>query len=247
LSRASIQVNPHTDVAALEHMLSHSDSPRKLVATDSVFSMDGNIAPLPELLALCERYDAWLLIDDAHGFGVLGEQGRGVLCHYHMASPRILYMGTLGKAAGIFGAFVAGDTTTIEWLMQRARTYVFSTAPPPMLSTGLMASLRLIETEDWRRARIRALAVQLGEGLKNLPWKLLASQTAIQPLIVGDNQAAVDLMEALKGKGIWVPAIRPPTVPVGTARLRISLSAAHTPSDVERLVAALQDIAGEFT
>lgn len=239
LSRADCKIYPHADLHALEALLKASTSARKLIATDAVFSMDGDIAPLPQLLALCEKYDAWLLIDDAHGFGVLGEDGRGSLSHFGLASPRVIYMGTLGKAAGVYGAFVAGEADLIEWLLQRARTYIFTTGSPPSLATALCAGLRLIADEPWRRDHIRALARQLRDGLAGSPWRLMPSQTAIQPLLVGDNQASLDLMAALQERGIWVPAIRPPTVPAGTARLRISLSAAHTEADVAQLVDAL--------
>ncbi len=243
LSRAEVCVYPHLALAALERTLAACTAATKVVATDAVFSMDGDIAPLPELLALCERHDAWLVVDDAHGFGVLGPAGRGTLAHFAIASPRIAYIGTLGKAAGVFGAFVAGDEPVVEWILQRARTYTFTTGSPPMLATALSASVDLIESGEWRRERLRQLIAQLGAGLAGLPWRLLPSETAIQPLIVGDNRAALVLMEQLRERGIWVPAIRPPTVPAGTARLRISLSALHTPEDVARLIAALHDIA----
>jgi 8-amino-7-oxononanoate synthase len=239
LSRADCKIYPHADLPALEALLKASTSARKLIATDAVFSMDGDIAPLPQLLALCEKYDAWLLIDDAHGFGVLGEDGRGSLSHFGIASPRVIYMGTLGKAAGVYGAFVAGEADLIEWLLQRARTYIFTTGSPPSLATALCAGLRLIAGEPWRRDHIRALAQQLRDGLAGSPWRLMPSHTAIQPLLVGGNQAALDLMAALQARGIWVPAIRPPTVPAGTARLRISLSAAHTEADIAQLIDAL--------
>ncbi|HJY78562.1 MAG TPA: 8-amino-7-oxononanoate synthase [Burkholderiales bacterium] len=243
LSRAEVQVYPHLDVAALARMLESCTTPEKLVATDAVFSMDGDLAPLPELLELCERHDAWLVVDDAHGFGVLGEGGRGTLAHFGIASPRIAYMGTLGKAAGVHGAFVAGDEALIEWLVQRARTYVFTTASPPLLACALMASLDLIEQEESRRDHLRTLIGRLKQRLEDLPWRLRASDTPIQPLIVGDNRAALDLAEGLRSRGIWVPAIRPPTVPAGTARLRIALSAAHSVEHVDELAAALRELA----
>jgi 8-amino-7-oxononanoate synthase len=242
LSRAEFKVYPHNDVAKLERLLAKCSSPRKLVATDAVFSMDGDIAPLPELLALCEKHDAWLVVDDAHGFGLLGPQGRGSLAHFNLSSPRLVYMGTLGKAAGVSGAFVAAEADVIEWLVQRARTYVFTTASPAMLATSLSASLRLIEKEEWRRDRLRQLAQSLTTGLQGLPWQLLPSSTAIQPLIIGDNQTAVQLMEQLRARGIWVPAIRPPTVPKGTARLRITLTANHTEEHIAQLVCALHEL-----
>jgi 8-amino-7-oxononanoate synthase len=246
LSGAEFRVYPHGDMATLERHLARSASRRKLILTDAVFSMDGDIAPLPELLALCEKYDAWLLVDDAHGFGVLGPQGRGSLAHFGLASPRVLYMGTLGKAAGVAGAFVAGDAILIEWLSQRARTYVFTTASPPLLAGALLAALALFETEDWRRQHLQLLIRRLREGLAGLPWSLLPSETAIQPLIVNDNQRALDLMADLLERGIWAPAIRPPTVPKGTARLRISLSAAHTVEQVDRLIDALQALGEKY-
>jgi 8-amino-7-oxononanoate synthase len=243
LSRAAVCVYPHRDLAALERMLAASAAPTKVVATDAVFSMDGDLAPLPGLVELCERHDAWLVVDDAHGFGVLGPGGRGTLAHFGVAAPRIVYMGTLGKAAGVAGAFVAGAQDVIEWILQRARTYVFSTGTPPMLAAALAASIDLIEREEWRRERLRALVTQLRAGVAGLPWRLAPSDTPIQPLVVGDNRAALDLMGALLDRAIWAPAIRPPTVPDGTARLRISLSALHAPADVARLVAALREIA----
>jgi len=243
LSRADVHVYPHGDISALERMLANCSNPTKLVASDAVFSMDGDIAPLRELLALCERHDAWLLIDDAHGFGVLGKGGRGTLAHLGLASPRIVYLGTLGKAAGVAGAFVAGEEALVEWLVQRARTYVFTTGSAPALAAALAASLELIERDEWRREHLQALVARLRAGLAPLPWRLLPSTTAVQPLIVGDNRAAVVLMERLAERGIWAPAIRPPTVPEGTARLRISLSAAHSLEDVDRLITALHEVA----
>jgi 8-amino-7-oxononanoate synthase len=243
LSRAQVCIYPHRDVSALAAALAQCKSRHKLVVSDAIFSMDGDLAPLPELVALCERHDAWLLLDDAHGFGVLGEAGRGTPSHFNVRSARILYMGTLGKAAGVAGAFIAGDSIAIEWLLQRARTYVFTTAAPPLLAVATLESLRLIENENWRRDRLVALIERLRAALRGLPWKLLPSTTPIQPLIVGDNRAAVRLSETLLEQQIWVPAIRPPTVPEGSARLRISLSAAHGPEDVDRLARALHDTA----
>jgi 8-amino-7-oxononanoate synthase len=151
-------------------------------------------------------------------------------------------MGTLGKAAGVHGAFVAGEESLIEWLVQRARTYVFTTASPPLLACALMASLELIEAEEHRRTRLVSLVERLRESLAGLPWELRFSKTPIQPLIVGDNRAALDLAEGLRSRGIWVPAIRPPTVPEGTARLRIALSAAHSVEHVDELAGALREL-----
>jgi len=238
-------VYPHRDVEVLDHLMQQHAGRARLVATDAVFSMDGDLAPLPDLLALCERHDAWLVVDDAHGFGVLGESGAGSLAHWRLSSERIVYMGTLGKAAGVFGAFVAGGADAVEWLLQRARTYMFTTATPPMLAAALLAALDLIEAGSWRRERLAFLTGRLSEGLSGLPWRHLASPTPIQPLIIGENSAAMSLMRSLREDGIWVPAIRPPTVAPGTARLRITLSAAHREQDVDRLLDCLRLHAGD--
>jgi 8-amino-7-oxononanoate synthase len=244
LSRAELHVVPHNDLAALEAALvATQGARRRLVAADAVFSMDGDLAPLPEMLALCERHDAWLYVDDAHGFGVLGKGGRGSLSHWGLdparLPSRLIYMATLGKAAGVAGAFVAGAPALIEWLMHKARSFFFATGAPAMVAEALLASLVVIEAEEWRRERLLALRGQLAAGLAGLPWAAPPSACAIQPLILGDNATALAVMAALDAEGLWVPAIRPPTVPEGTARLRISLSAAHSPADVARLCEAL--------
>jgi 8-amino-7-oxononanoate synthase len=241
LSRAQIEVYAHRDAAALGRLLAASDARRKLIVSDAVFSMDGDIAPLRELLALAEAHDALLLIDDAHGFGVLGEHGRGSAAQFGLRGPRLIYMATLGKAAGVAGAFVAGTDAVVETILQRARSYTFATAAPPLVVDTLRAALALIAADDWRRERLRELIGQWRAGAGALPdgWRLAASDTPIQPLLIGDNAAALGAMAALWEQGLWVPAIRPPTVPAGTARLRLSLSAAHTPADVERLLGVL--------
>ena len=240
---ADCQRYPHNDMAALERLLAASTAPNKIIVSDAVFSMDGDLAPLPMLLALAERYDAWLVIDDAHGFGVLGAQGRGSLAHFNLpAAKRILLMGTLGKAAGVGGAFVAGSEIAIEYLLQRARSYIFTTAAPPAMAGALSRSLAIIEAGDALRYNLFARIAQLRDSLAGLPWKLLPSATAIQPLIVGDNEAALSLANTLWERGLWVPAIRPPTVPKGTARLRISVSAAHTAADIDALTGALREL-----
>jgi 8-amino-7-oxononanoate synthase len=183
-------------------------------------------------------------VDDAHGFGVLGEQGRGSLFHHgNSVAPRVIYMATLGKAAGVSGAFVAAEQVVIDTLVQNARTYIYTTASPPALSCAVLASLHLLQNEEWRRTQILKRVAQLRTGLAGLPWTLMHSETPIQPLLVGNNDDAVALSEALRTRGIWVPAIRPPTVPQGTARLRISLSATHTEQDVAQLISALHELA----
>ena len=239
LARAEFKRYAHLDLGGLEAQLAASRAHRKLIATDAVFSMDGDQADARGLLELCERYDAWLLLDDAHGFGVLGRGGRGTLSHAGVKSPRIIYMATLGKAAGVFGAFVAGEPEIIETLAQRARTYVYTTATPPLLAHVLARSLELIEREEWRRERLQNLMAALRARCNVQRWRLAPSGTPIQPLVVGSNEDAVALSGALAERGLLVPAIRPPTVPAGTARLRISLSAAHDVADVERLARAL--------
>lgn len=245
-SRAEHKRYAHNDVASLEKLLAASTAKRKLILTDAVFSMDGDVAPLPQLFELAERFDAWLVVDDAHGFGVLGPQGRGSLAHFAIpASPRVVLMGTLGKAAGVAGAFVAGDARLIEWLINAARSYIFTTAAPPALACALLKSLELVEAGDDLRQRLQANVQRFRAGVagpcERKGWTLAAQQTetAIQPLIVGENKTALDLAQTLERAGLWAPAIRPPTVPDGTARLRVSLSAAHTADDVDALLAAL--------
>ncbi len=242
LSRAQFRRYAHGDLAALERLLAASAARRKLVVTDAVFSMDGDIAPVPELLRLCERFDAWLVLDDAHGFGVLGARGGGVLRHFNLASTRIIYMATLGKAAGVSGAFVGGAADVIEMLVQRARTYIYTTATPPLLAHALIASVEIIAAEQWRRDALARLIDQLKQGVAGLRWRLLPSSTAIQPLVIGANDEALRVAAALAARGVQVPAIRPPTVPQGSARLRISLSAAHSDEDVAHLIEALCEV-----
>lgn len=242
LSHAKWIRYPHLDLAILENRLSVSQAKCKLVITDAVFSMDGDIAPVAELLVLCEKYNAWLLLDDAHGFGVLGNEGRGIVSHYALSSPRIIYMGTLGKAAGVSGAFIAGQEVVIETLIQYARSYIYTTAMPPLLSYALLKSLALIKGEGWRRKKLMQLTEHLKKDLKLLRWNLLPSDTPIQPIIIGGNREVMQVRNALQDKGILVSAIRPPTVPKNSARLRISLSAAHSIKDVERLAIALREL-----
>ena len=253
LAKAAAYTWPHRDLAGLERRLAACKTPRKLIVTDGVFSMDGDLADLPGLLALAERHDAWIVVDDAHGFGVIGEQGRGTLSHFGLCSERLICMGTLGKAAGVGGAFVAAHRTVIDWLVQSARAYIYTTAAPPAMAHTLRASLQLIRSDegDRRRSELAARVAELREGLAAaLPqapegsaraaiWQLADSFTAIQPLIVGGSAEALAASAALEAQGLWVPAIRPPTVPAGSARLRITLSASHSVADVDRLVDAL--------
>ena len=238
LSRAQFVRYPHGDVAALRARLRATPATRRLIATDAVFSMDGYLAPLPR----AEEFDAWLVIDDAHGFGVLGE-GRGTLAHFGLRSERIVGMGTLGKAAGVAGAFVAAHPAVIETLLQTARPYVYTTAAPALLAEAARASLALIRDDGSRRAHLAGLIARWRRQTRALPWKQGNSSTPIQPIVIGDNAATLALADALWQRGFWVPAIRPPTVPAGTARLRVSLSAAHTQDDVDALADALAELA----
>lgn len=246
LARASVKVYAHCDVQALADMLGASTASTKLVVTDSVFSMDGDLAPLAPMLSLCEQHDAWLLVDDAHGFGALGHQGHGVLEHLGLKSERIIYVGTLGKAAGVAGAFVGANESVIDWLVQRARSYVYSTASPPALAHALLASLDIIESPEGveRRARLQSLITVLSESLSLGRWQRVDSSTAIQPIVIGSNDAAMLASAKLHDLGFWVPAIRPPTVPPGSARLRITLSAGHDKTAVARLGQTISQIEG---
>jgi 8-amino-7-oxononanoate synthase len=239
LSRATFHRYPHGDLDRLDALLAKSKAATRLIATDTVFSMDGDIAPVPELLALAERHDAWLVLDDAHGIGVLGG-GRGALAHFGVRSPRIVLMATLGKALGGYGAFVAGEPDLVEWLVQRARTYVFSTALPPAAAAVATEAMRLVEEQP---EIVRALHERIGEFRRACAaaGPACPSATAIQPVIVGDASRAVALSARLRERGQLVPAIRPPTVPEGTSRLRVSLSAAHSREQVAALATALAE------
>ena len=233
----------HGDMDHLESLLRASTARTKVVATDAVFSMDGDVAPVLELISLAERYEAWLLLDDAHGFGVLGAEGRGILSYIGApSSERVIYMATLGKAAGVSGAFVAGPPSLVDWLVNTARTYIYTTAMPPALAAATMASLKLVKEDSWRRERLSRHIERLKQAAENMSWKWLASKTPIQPVLVGKDANAVHLSEALLEKGILVPAIRPPTVPEGGARLRISLSAGHADEDLDRLIAVFNQV-----
>lgn len=243
LSGARVRRYAHGDVGRLTALLAAAPPEEKLILSDGVFSMDGDVAPLPALLDAARTHNAWLLLDDAHGLGVLGQHGRGTFEHFGLpvASPAIL-MGTLGKALGTFGAFVAGSDDLIETLIQHARTYIYTTALPPAVAEATRASLRVLREDDGRRALLHARIRQFREGARQLGLTLPASETAIQPVILGAPGLALAASEALRARGILVSAIRPPTVPRDTARLRITLSAAHTPQQVERLLDALAQL-----
>lgn len=233
---------PHADMSLLHKRLHNvSAAKHKLIVSDGVFSMDGDLAPLPEMMALAEQHHAAVLIDDAHGFGVVGKNGRGTVSHFGI-EPEVapIVVGTLGKAFGTGGAFVAADETVIETLIQQARSYVYTTAQPPAVAAATLASLTLVQEESWRRERLQTLIEQFRTGAQQLGLQLLDSITPIQPVVLGDEHQALAVGEKLEQQGILVGVIRPPTVPKGTARLRITFSAEHTEQDVERLLSALE-------
>jgi 8-amino-7-oxononanoate synthase len=243
LSGATVRRYRHGDLDRLAALL--ADAPgEKLILSDGVFSMDGDLAALPRLLALARGHASWLLIDDAHGLGVLGAHGRGLYEQHGLrpTGPAIL-LGTLGKAFGTFGAFIAGDAELIDYLMQRARTYIYTTALPPAVAAATRVSLKIVQEEAWRRERLRAHIARFRAGAARLGLQLLDSPTPIQPLVLGGAQAALAASQALQARGILVPAIRPPTVAEGSSRLRISFSAAHSDAQVEQLLAALAELA----
>ncbi len=244
LSRAKLKRYAHADVADLADRLVGIDSGARLVVTDGVFSMDGDLAPLPELTHACRNKDAWLMVDDAHGLGTVGEGGRGCLEHFKLGSDTVpILVGTLGKAFGTFGAFVAGSETLIESLIQLARSYVYTTALPPAVAEATRTSLRLIQTEAWRREKLHELIKRFRQGASELALPLMKSFTPIQPLLLGETERALLVSERLREQGFLISAIRPPTVPEGTARLRITFSAEHDNAHVDQLLTAL-DTAG---
>ena len=245
-NQAKVQVFPHQDLQALEQLLANDTNQFKLIVTDGVFSMDGDLAKVTELLKLAHQYDTLILVDDAHGFGVLGQHGFGILENVGIqnaneAAARIIYIGTLGKAAGISGAFIAGHKTLIEWIMQKGRPYIYTTASPPAIAHGLLKSLELMSDHSYR-ASLNKNIQYWKKMLRLNKWSLMPSDTAIQPIMIGKTEDAVKVAQQLYQKNIWVPAIRPPTVPADTARLRITFSASHTTEQIDQLIQALMEI-----
>lgn len=247
--KCTVEIYPHADMQALAAQLAASDKTHKLIISDGVFSMDGTIAPLPDLLRLAQEHQAWLIIDDAHGIGALGAAGAGCADLFGVQqAQRLIIMGTLGKAAGLSGAFVVAPAAVIDWLVQAARPYIYTTASSPAMAHAICASVDLMRGDEGiaRRLQLDLLIQTLRSSLQQLlqtapaHWQLAPSSTAIQPLIVGDNASALQLSALLREQGFWVTAIRPPTVAAGTARLRFTLSAAHTREDIEQLMAAFQ-------
>ncbi len=238
LAGARLKRYPHKDSQVLARWL--AKHPCAVIATDGVFSMDGDLAPLPELAELAQRHGCWLYVDDAHGFGVLGSCGAGTVEHFGLGCQEVpILMATLGKALGVFGAFVAGGEELIETLIQEARTYVYTTALPPAVAEAARVSLRLIQKESWRRQHLKALIERFRTGAKALGLPLLPSVTPIQPLLLGSSQKALEVSQKLWELGFWVAPIRPPTVPMGTARLRITLTAGHSENQIDGLLEAL--------
>ncbi|MEX2149469.1 MAG: 8-amino-7-oxononanoate synthase [Steroidobacteraceae bacterium] len=240
MSGAALHHYPHGDAAALDRQLAAVDAGPVVVLTDGVFSMDGDLAPLPALAAMCRRHGAFLAVDDAHGLGVIGATGRGSLEHFQLSPADVpALVGTLGKAFGSFGAFVAGSDELIDTLVQRARTYIYTTALPAAVAAATRAALAVSIEESWRRERVLALTRRFRERAASAGLPLAESATPIQPVMLGGADTAVRASEALLARGFFVAAIRPPTVPANTSRLRVTLSAAHRDGDVDGLVDAL--------
>jgi len=247
LSGASFQRYLHDDAASLAKKLTRSDARRKLVVTDGVFSMDGNVACLPALVAAAEKHDAWLMVDDAHGVGCLGDSGGGCSELFRLNEQQVpVLVGTLGKAFGTAGAFVAGSDALIETLIQFARTYIYTTSMPPAIAAATRTSLALIKKETWRRAHLADLIEQFKQGCEAIGVVLLPSQSAILPIMIGDAKTALAASDRLSVLGVQVKAIRSPTVPVGQARLRVTLSAAHSKANVIQLLSALNSVFKEM-
>ena len=243
LSRAKLKRFRHNDLSQLQQQLASTGEGRKLVAVDGVFSMDGDLAPLMETSALCQKHNAWLMVDDAHGFGVLGKQGGGCTEQFNLDSSQLpILIGTLGKAFGTFGAFVAGTNTLIESLIQWARTYIYTTALPPAVAAATRKSLQLVRSEHWRRQQLNDRINQFRQGAKVVGLPLMPSSTPIQPLLLGDEDSVLTAHRLLQQRNILVGAIRPPTVPQGESRLRITLNSNHQAEHIDQLLAALDKV-----
>jgi 8-amino-7-oxononanoate synthase len=243
-TKAKVTLFDHQNIDSLEESLKQDTYPLKLIVVDGVFSMDGDIAPVQKLLHIAEQYDALLLVDDAHGLGVLGEQGHGILEQAGVHSERIIYIGTLGKAAGVSGAFICAAAPFIEWLIQKGRPYIYSTATPPAIAHTLLTSLELIEGAEGttRRKQLNELIQIWNQEMIFSSWEKTPSSTPIQPVILGSNANALAAAKLLDEAGYWIPAIRPPTVPVGSSRLRITFSANHSVDDLRELIKTLKII-----
>jgi len=244
---ATVNLFDHMQLTSLTDALKKDTKSLKLIVTDGVFSMDGDLAPVKELLQIAEQHDALLLVDDAHGFGILGKQGHGILEQENIQSDRIIYIGTLGKAAGVSGAFVCAQDSFVEWLVQKGRPYIYSTATPPAIAHTLLKSLEIIESDEGakRRGQLNQLIKIWQDEMTFSEWKKVSSCTPIQPIILGSNASALMAAKLLDEAGYWIPAIRPPTVAPGSARLRITFSANHSADDLRQLIATLKKIEQE--
>jgi 8-amino-7-oxononanoate synthase len=243
-TKAKVTLFDHHELELLTTALKKDSQPLKIIVLDGVFSMDGDLAPIRELVQIAEEWDALLLIDDAHGFGVLGKYGHGILEQFHIQSERLIYIGTLGKAAGVSGAFICGPDNFVEWLIQKGRPYIYSTATPPAIAHALLKSLEIIESQDGqdRRQQINHLIQIWREEMQFSYWEKVNSFTPIQPVILGSNATTLAVAKLLDQAGYWIPAIRPPTVPVDSARLRITFSANHSAEDLRALIKTLKTI-----
>lgn len=243
LSRADFKRYKHSSLSNLQTQLEQSSASRKLVVTDGVFSMDGDVAPLPEISALAAEHNAWLMVDDAHGVGVLGATGAGIVEQQHLSVEQVpILMGTLGKSFGTFGAFVAGSEALIETLIQFARSYIYTTALPPSIACATSASLKIVREEQWRRDHLNLLIKRFRAGGQQIGLQLMASDTPIQPVLINDDLRVSEISQQLREKGVMVGAIRPPTVAKGSGRLRICLSTAHSEQQVDQLLEALESV-----
>ncbi|BBB25332.1 8-amino-7-oxononanoate synthase [Amphritea japonica] len=243
LSGARFQRFLHNDSENLATRLKRTEARRKLVVCDGVFSMDGDLAELPDICQTAADHNAWVMVDDAHGIGCIGKQGRGTVDHFDLGGDQVqVLMGTLGKAFGTSGAFVAGSEELIETLIQHARTYIYTTSMSPAIAEATRASLKLVQQDEWRREKLQHLITRFQKGCAQLGVPLMESPTPIQPIMVGEADRAMAISAALEAKGIFIGAIRPPTVPQGEARLRVTLSAAHTDEQLDRLLDALSDV-----
>lgn len=247
LARAERKIYPHNDVAELERLLKAGDYRRRLIVTDSLFSMDGDVAPLAELARLANEHDAMLLVDEAHATGVWGKQGRGLVEHFAAEEPALktcalIQIGTLSKGLGSHGGFVTGSQSLIDWLANRARTYVFSTAQPAALAAASLAAIDIVQEEPHRRTALHQMAAEVRTQLSSQGWELGDSSTQIIPIYVGEPERATQLSHKLAEQGLLVPGIRPPTVPRGESLLRISLSFSHSPEQIDRLLSTLESL-----
>jgi 8-amino-7-oxononanoate synthase len=243
LSQADFKRYKHVDMASLEQRLEQSSAERKLIVTDGVFSMDGNLAPLREISRLAKKHSAWLMVDDAHGVGVLGQQGGGLVEELNMSVEQVpVLVGTLGKSFGTFGAFVAGSEALIETLIQYSRSYIYTTALPPAIAAATLVSLKIVREESWRRDKLARLIARFRRGAEQIGLQLAQSNTPIQPVLINNDEKVMQVGQQLRSAGFLVGAIRPPTVPVGTGRLRITFSADHSEEQVDQLIAALDSL-----